>query len=88
MQGGSYDIVPMDMQMPEMDGVTAAMTIRNLPGPEREVPIAALTANALVGQRESCLAAGMNDYLSKPFNPADFYAALDRWTTSARIMAG
>lgn len=85
VQDKSYDIVLMDMQMPEMDGITAAMTIRSLPGPEREIPIVALTANALVGQRESCLAAGMNDYLSKPFEPADFYAAIDRWAANVRI---
>jgi len=83
VQGKSYDIVLMDMQMPEMDGVTAAMTIRSLPGPERMIPIVALTANALVGQRESCLDAGMNDYLSKPFDPADFYAAINRWGTGS-----
>jgi two-component system, sensor histidine kinase len=75
----SYDLVLMDMHMPEMDGVSATMAIRGLAGPERLVPIIALTGNALVGQRESCLAAGMNDYLSKPFEAADFYAVIDRW---------
>ncbi|UZE50338.1 ATP-binding protein [Rhodopseudomonas sp. P2A-2r] len=79
VQGISYDLVLMDVQMPEMDGVTAARLIRGLPGPERLVPIIALTANALVGQREGYLAAGMNDYLSKPFEPAEFFAAINRW---------
>jgi two-component system, sensor histidine kinase len=77
-----YDLVLMDMHMPEMDGISATITIRGLAGPERLVPIIALTGNALVGQRESCLAAGMNDYLSKPFEAADFYAIIDRWSVA------
>lgn len=76
-----YDLVLMDMQMPVMDGVTATKAIRSLSGPERYVPIVALTGNALVGQRESYLAAGMSDYLSKPIDPVEFYAKLDRWAT-------
>jgi CheY-like chemotaxis protein len=64
--------------MPKTDGVAATLTIRKLSGPERLVPIIALTGDALVGQRESCLAAGMDDYLSKPFEAADFYAVIDR----------
>jgi signal transduction histidine kinase/ActR/RegA family two-component response regulator len=78
VESKTYDLVLMDMHMPKMDGVSATMTIRKLAGPERLVPIIALTGNALVGQRESCLAAGMNDYLSKPFEAADFYAVIDR----------
>lgn len=74
----SYDLVLMDMQMPEMDGMAATATIRNLSGSERLIPIIALTGNALGGQREICLAAGMNDYLSKPFDVTEFYAAIDR----------
>ena len=79
VQATFYDLILMDMQMPEMDGVSATRIIRGLTGRERDIAIIALTGNALVGQRESCLAAGMNDYLSKPFEPADFYAVIDRW---------
>jgi two-component system, sensor histidine kinase len=77
-----YDLVLMDMHMPELDGIAATRIIRDLPGPERLVPIVALTGNVLVGQRESCLEAGMDDYLSKPFESADFYAVIDRWATA------
>jgi signal transduction histidine kinase/ActR/RegA family two-component response regulator len=76
----SYDVVLMDMQMPEMDGISATRAIRALAGPERHVPIIALTANALVGQRESCHAAGMNDFLTKPIQPDALYAAIMRWS--------
>jgi PAS domain S-box-containing protein len=75
----SYHLVLMDMQMPEMDGISAAEAIRNIGGPQREVPIVALTANALAGQRESCLAAGMNDFLTKPIQPDALYEAVKRW---------
>jgi PAS domain S-box-containing protein len=75
----SYDVVLMDVQMPEMDGMSATRAIRNLAGPERTVPIIALTANALVGQRENYLAAGMNDYVTKPIKPATLVAAINRW---------
>ncbi len=73
-----YDLVLMDAQMPEMDGPTAARAIRELPGAPSCVPIIALTANALPGQREEYLAAGMNDYVAKPIDPAALFAAIGR----------
>ncbi|CCE02297.1 MHYT domain-containing protein [Bradyrhizobium sp. STM 3809] len=79
VQGKRYDIVLMDMQMPEMDGMTATAAIRGLDGPASDVPIIALTANALVGQREICIGAGMNDFLTKPIDPEALQAALARW---------
>jgi signal transduction histidine kinase/ActR/RegA family two-component response regulator len=87
VQKKCYDLVLMDMQMPVMDGITAAETIRALSGPEREVPILALTANALVGQREICLAAGMNSFLTKPIQPEALYEAILRWGAAKPYVA-
>jgi TMAO reductase system sensor TorS len=77
---GGFDLVLMDCQMPEMDGFAATRAIRGAepPGGTR-LPIVALTANAMEGDRERCLACGMDDYLSKPFKPQQLYAVLAQW---------
>lgn len=73
-----YDLVLMDCQMPIMDGYQATAQIRHSPR-NAELPIIAMTANAMVGDREKCLAAGMNDYITKPFNFEQLFAKLLLW---------
>jgi PAS domain S-box-containing protein len=73
-----YDVILMDMQMPVMDGLEATQLIRQLPA-YRSVPIIAMTANAFEEDRQQCMAAGMNDFLTKPFDPDMLFAMLIRW---------
>ncbi len=74
-----YDLVLMDVNMPEMDGVQATAAIRALEAPLCRIPIIAMTANAMKGDREKYLAAGMNDYVSKPIDKNHLFAVLARY---------
>ena len=75
---GDYDVIFMDCQMPEMDGYTATREIRSREGTRRRIPIVAMTAEAIIGSREKCLEAGMDDYISKPILMDDLKAVLER----------
>jgi signal transduction histidine kinase/CheY-like chemotaxis protein/HPt (histidine-containing phosphotransfer) domain-containing protein len=78
MRDNDFDVVLMDVQMPELDGVQATRQIRMLPGLRGAVPIIAMTAHAMSGASEEYLSAGMNDYISKPFQPSLLLEKLER----------
>ena len=75
-----YDLILMDCQMPTMDGFEASRKIRLLS--EKQPAIIAVTANALAGERERCLEAGMDDYLSKPFQAEQLVAVVKKWAAA------
>jgi signal transduction histidine kinase/CheY-like chemotaxis protein len=77
LDGSDHDVVLMDVQMPELDGLEATRRIRKQ-WPDRKLTIIAMTANAMAGDRDACIAAGMNDYVSKPIRPAELAAALNK----------
>lgn len=81
LEHNQYDLVFMDCQMPIMDGFEASGVIRDAHSNvlDHDVPIIAMTANAIKGDREKCIAAGMNDYLSKPVDPDKLSHMLNKW---------
>jgi len=76
-----FDLILMDLQMPGMDGIAAAKAIRANAEPNRDTPILALSANVLPSQVAQCLAAGMNDHVSKPIRPAELLGKIAQWTS-------
>ena len=79
LEHGEYDLVLMDVRMPEMDGYEATKVIRNNEANERHIPVIALTASVMKGDRDQCLKAGMDDYISKPVNPQQLRKLIEKW---------
>ena len=84
--GQQFDLILMDMQMPEMDGLQATAAIRALDSELSNIPIIALTANVQTGVDVTCKAAGMNDYIAKPINRSQFFRALAAWRPGGAAM--
>lgn len=78
-----YDLILMDIQMPEMNGFEATQAIRKMEGDGKPTPIIAMTAHAMKGDRERCLQAGMDDYVSKPIEAQELFVAIEKWTKSS-----
>jgi CheY-like chemotaxis protein len=86
LEKGAYDLVFMDCQMPEMDGYEATACIRRAEQDSgRHLPIIAMTANAMQGDREKCLAAGMDDYIAKPIRREAISEMLQKWAPKDRV---
>ena len=82
LQSQQYDLVFMDVQMPVMNGLEATKAIRLFEGERRHTPLIAMTAYAMKGDRERCLAVGMDDYVSKPVRETELREVIERWTPS------
>ena len=87
LQKDTYSLILMDIQMPVMDGLTATQEIRKLEGELKDIPIIAMTANVMKGDEEECLAAGMDDYISKPFKPNELYEKIAKWEYGQETIA-
>jgi two-component system, sensor histidine kinase and response regulator len=81
-RGADFDLILMDVQMPGMDGLETTGAIREIEGGRRRIPIVAVTARAMQGDRERCLAAGMDDYLAKPIHPSELLALLKKYLSA------
>jgi signal transduction histidine kinase/CheY-like chemotaxis protein/HPt (histidine-containing phosphotransfer) domain-containing protein len=81
----AYDLILMDVQMPEMNGFEVTKIIREMEGGKQHTPIIAMTAHVMKGDRERCLQAGMDDYISKPIEPQELFAAIEKWTKPGGI---
>lgn len=83
LESGPIDLILMDCQMPDLDGYETTRRIRSAATAASRVPIIAFTAHVMAGEKEKCLAAGMNDYISKPFKTDELIRLLDHWLTAA-----
>jgi CheY-like chemotaxis protein len=86
----AYDLILMDIQMPDLDGLATTATIRKMEGQRtgsRRVPIIAVTAHAMKGDREKCLAAGMDEYITKPIRPTELYKLLEQISENCERIA-
>ena len=88
MQDEAFDAILMDVQTPSMDGIQCTRTIRGNPGAAQDIPIIAMTAHAMTGDRQLCLDAGMDDYLSKPIVRDDLNRTLARITRRRHSVPG
>ncbi|WP_435353402.1 PAS domain S-box protein [Emticicia sp. SJ17W-69] len=84
-QREQYDIILMDIQMPNMDGYEATIKIRNTKGPNQNIPIIALTASAMLDQKSKALSVGMNDFISKPFAPNNLLNTIQNYVNSSKL---
>jgi len=85
LKRSTYDLVFMDVQMPEMDGFEATKAIRNFEGDRQHTPVIAMTAHVMKGDQERCLEAGMDDYISKPIEPQVMFKVIEKWIISSAI---
>jgi CheY-like chemotaxis protein len=85
-QQKKYDLILMDCQMPNLDGFEATAQIRRAENGKQHVPIIALTASAMEGERQRCLASGMDDFLAKPVAAADLFAMVRQWGMSGAVV--
>jgi CheY-like chemotaxis protein len=84
VESQQFDLILMDVQMPELDGLEATREIRRREPTGTRTPIVALTAHALTGDRERCLDAGMDGYMTKPVNPTELDEVLEKYAAAAR----